>query len=433
MTRFVMGLLVSGLCAASGFGATPDPKDLAIPPHELSKARELVRKLGSELYRDREEAHADLVKMGRLARPVLLEAATSDPDPEIRFRTSRLLSKAGAEELAARLDTFLADKEGKFQHDLPGLKQFTKAVGQDEKARALFVEFVKSPPNLEVLQALDRDSTEAGRAISDRRTLLFSKMQHRHIAGRNIPPVQPSLAEVACLLFAESLIPSKEIPRSGMWNNITGAWFLSQGAAVNTINNPGAPHSEAFRRIVGQWMETRDDPQDLNQLAHVVNGTLRNFPQSLTLMRRIVTTEGVYGYAKGQALMFLVQQRGKEEQSFLKTLLSNDTVVTTVWFGNINPQQPQQHQSLLRDVALAMLITQTGQKMKDYGYLFPNNQPEPPPNSIGYGNYAFPTDEARAAAMVKFGFWQLKQSFKEPVPEVKKEPVPQPPVPAPGK
>jgi hypothetical protein len=359
-----------------------------------------------------------------LARPALLEAASNDADPEVRFRSSRLLPKAGADEIRARLDTFLADTEGKYEHDLPGLKQYRKQVGADEKARSLFVEMVKSPYNVELLQSLDRTSTEAGRAISDRRTMMFSAMQQRNIGGRFTAPQQATLPDIACLLFAESLIPGKDIPRSGMWSYVTGATFLQQGASVNAINNASTPHSDAYRRIIGQWMESRDDVQDLNQLAYIAGQQLRSFPQSLPLLRRIITTEGVYGYAKGQALMYLIQQRGKEEQPFLKSLLNNDTLVTTVWFGNVQPnQQPQQHQCLLRDVALAMLITQNGQQMKDYGYKFP---PGVIPNgqNIGYGNYAFDSEQARHAAMVKFGFWQLKQSFKEPPAEPTPPPMP---------
>jgi hypothetical protein len=132
MTR-LLAILVGGLCAAAASGASPDPKDLVIPPEELSKARELVRKLGSEVFREREDAHAELTRMGRKARQALLEAVGSDPDPEVRFRCSRLLPKAGADDLRARLDTFLADTEGKYDHDLPGLKQYRKAVGNDEK------------------------------------------------------------------------------------------------------------------------------------------------------------------------------------------------------------------------------------------------------------------------------------------------------------
>ena len=86
MSRVLALLVVGGLSAASALGASPDPKDLAIPPQDISKARELIRKLGSEAYREREDAHAELAKMGRLARPALLEAATSDVvEAEIRL------------------------------------------------------------------------------------------------------------------------------------------------------------------------------------------------------------------------------------------------------------------------------------------------------------------------------------------------------------
>jgi len=433
MTRCVLALLAGGLMATTGFGVSPDPKDLAAPPQELSKARELVRKLGSEVYKEREEAYAELVKMGRLARPVLLEAVASDPDPEIRFRSSRLLPKAGADELKARLDTFLADTDGKYEHDLPGLKQFRKVVGQDEKARTFYVDIMKSPYNVELLQAVDRTTTDAGRAIADRRGMLYSHLQQKVFNGRVLPPQQIPLEDIACLLFAEAVVPGKEIPRSGMWSYVTGATFLQQQSSNNALNNAQAAHAEPYRRVIGRWIDTRDDPVDLNnQLAYLAGQQLRNFPESLALLRRIVTTEGVHGYNKGQALMYLVQRNGKSENDFLKKQLTNDTLVTTVWFGNVNPnQQPQQHQCLLRDVALAMLVTQTDQKMPDYGFKFPPGTPIPNNGTIGYGNYAFETDEARHTAMVKFGFWQLKQSFKPPAKEAdpKKEgPKPEGPV-----
>jgi hypothetical protein len=435
MTRIV-AILMCGFLAAPLLAASPDPKDLAIPPQELSKARELIHKLGSDVYREREDAHADLVKMGRLARPALLEAAANDPDPEVRFRCSRLLPKAGSDDLKARLDTFLADTEGKYDHNLPGLKQYRKGVGTDEKARALFVEMVKSPYNVDLLQTLEGTTADAGRAISDRRMTMFSLTQQRNFGGRVQPGQQIPLADIACLLFAESIIPSKEIPRTGIWSGVSGVTFLTQQqSSTNALNNPNTPHGEGFKRIVASWLETRDDVNDLNQLAYVAGQQLKSFPQSMPLLRKIIGTEGVYGYARGQALMYLVQARPKEELPFLKTLLKDDTLVTTVWFGNnnVNPQQ-NQHQCLMKDVALAMLLTHTDQKMQDYGYIFPPGQ-IPNQQNIGYGNYAFPTEEARAAAMVKFAFWQLKQGLKDPNKkdaEPKKDATPMPMPPGPG-
>jgi hypothetical protein len=412
----VLALVMCGLWAAPLWGSSPDPKDLAIPPEELAKARELIRRLGSEIYREREEAQVELAKMGRMARPVLLEAASTDPDAEVRFRCSRLLPKAGADDLKARLETFLADADGKYDHNLPGLKQFRKVVGSDKQSRDLFVEIIKSPYNVELLQMLEKSTAEAGRAIADRRASMWSVLQRQNFAGRvQVQPVQQiPLADIACLIFAETVVPAKEIPRNNMWNYVTGVTFIQQASSINAISSGNATHSEAYKRIVSKWMDSRDDVMELNQLAVPVGLTLRGFKESLPLLRRIVTTEGVAGYAKGQALMYLVQQRGKEEQDFLRKLLTNDTLVTPVWFGvNAPNQAPVQHQCLLRDVALAMLITQSGQKMTDYGFLFPQNVVQNAQN-IGYGNYAFPTEEARNSAMVKYAFWRMKQADKEP-------------------
>jgi len=437
MSRVLTLVIVGGLAAVPAFGASPDPKDLAIPPQELSKARELVKRLGSEVYRDREEAHAELTKMGRLARPALLEGATSDPDPEVRYRCARLLPKAGADELKARLDTFLADTEGKYEHDLPGLRQFRKLAGADKASRDLFVELVQSPYNVELLQALDKGPTEAGRAIADRRAMLYSGMQQRNVGGV-IKPAQPiALADVACLLFAEAVTPSKDIPRAGQFAYVSGVTFVTQNASVQAINNPAnTPHAEPYKKIIAHWLETREDANEFNNnMSYVAGQLLKGFKESVPVLRKIVTGEGVYGYNKGQALMYLTQtpERAKAELPFLKSLLTNDTLVTTVWFGgNVPNANPIQHQCLLRDVALAMLVTHTGQKMADYGYVFPpgvilNQQ------NIGYGNYAFETEEKRAAAMVKFGFWQLKGSpAPKPDTAAPKKDEPQPKAPPPG-
>jgi hypothetical protein len=434
MTRlgaaFLM-IVTAGLASSAG-GNSPDPKDLAIPPQELSKARELIKRLGSEVYREREEAHADLAKMGRLARPVLAEAAANDPDPEVRYRCSRLLPKAGADDLKARLDTFLADAESKYEHDLPGLKQFRKHVGTDDKARALFVEAVKSPYNVELLQAIDKNPTDSGRAISDRRTHLWSQTQQRALGRQPVQPRQIDLADIAILLFAESITPAKEIPRTGVWSYVTGVNFLQQNSSMQVLNgNNNAAHADAFKKIVAQWMESRDDPNDLNQLSYFAGQTLRTMPQSIPLLRKIVTHEGTYGYAKGQALMHLTQQRGKEELRFLQKFLTNDTQVQLVWFGQ-NGNQAVQHQCLLKDVAFAYIVTLHGHNIADFGIKYPPGA-VPQPQQIGYGNFAFENDEARRKAMVKWGFMRFKHGPTGGPPKkvdgaITKEAPPPPPI-----
>src|SRR5262245_61895325 len=89
-----VGLLVPASAAPPRPKVDPNPKSLEIPDEELSKARELVQKLGSETYADREEAERELAQMGRLARPALLNGVNTEPNPEIRARCNTLLPKA---------------------------------------------------------------------------------------------------------------------------------------------------------------------------------------------------------------------------------------------------------------------------------------------------------------------------------------------------
>jgi len=398
MSRFRWVLLAIGLLfAVPAFGASPDPKDLVVSPQELSKARQLVRQLGSETYREREEAQVELAKMGRLAKQALIEGATTDADPEVRLRCSQLLPKASADDLKARIDTFLADTDCKYDHNLPGLKAFRKLFEGEKKEknkhRELYVELLKSPYNLELLAAMDRGDEDGGRAISDRRNMLYADMQYRAVVpnGKPFVPKQPTLSDIACLLFAETIVPAEHIPKGGPWVWINGTMFLQQQASMQALNGTGA-HADAYKDIVRKWLATRVDPAELNQLSYQLGTNLKQFPESLPLLRRIVLSNGVAGYAKGQALMHLVQQRGKDELPFLNAIIKNelnlrdypgvfpdvekdkdkiitignDVMVQQVWFQKPNGQG-EIHTSQLRDVALAFILNQANQKLTTTG------------------------------------------------------------------
>ena len=422
MARFAVALLIGGLAVCSAMGASPDPNELVIPERETLKARALVRQLGSEDYREREQAHAALSKMGRLAAPVLREAAVSDPVPEIRFRTSRLLPKASVHELTARLDTFLADKDEKYDHGLPAWKQFRKLIGRDERARSFFVEMMKSADNRKLLRDVGLDPTAASRAISDRQTMLVHRMASSE---------QLDLSEIAGLLFAMSLVPDKL--------NLSGAALLNQQASQTTLT-PLKPsqqgllhracdgrewdpykgvdwkyataHSEAFRRLVKLWIESLDNPLTLSEALKALGRDPPSYIQSVPLLQRIITTAGVDGDLKVHAIRSLIRERRGVEDAFFKGVLSDDSLAWTMRWGN----DPQTYAIRVQDVALALFLVQSEQRLTDYGFVFSQGVGEPTLHDLGQAtHHAFATAEARTAAFVKFGFWQLKQSFKEPV------------------
>src|SRR5262245_55034678 len=192
MLRIALALAAPGGCHTPAIAAEPtqppkadpNPKSLEVPPEELSRARELVQKLGSETYAEREAAERELATMGRLARPALLSAVNGAPDPEIRARCNTLLPKASAEEFKARLDAFMADTEGKYEHDLPGWHQLRGVVrgefkmlgwtrvarpDADKAARELFIEFLKTPGGQKFLAAFAGPPEDLGRMVATRK------------------------------------------------------------------------------------------------------------------------------------------------------------------------------------------------------------------------------------------------------------------------
>src|SRR5262249_7311030 len=148
--------------------ASPDPDDL-VPTAEVQvKARALVRKLGSEDFEEREEAQKKLINFGRFARAALLEGANTSPDPEVRTRCAQLLPSANALDTQAKLEPFLADTEGRYEHDLPGWKTFRGVVCNEwafcghtlwsdrvleKAARQVFVEMLSTHANRRLLLA----------------------------------------------------------------------------------------------------------------------------------------------------------------------------------------------------------------------------------------------------------------------------------------
>jgi hypothetical protein len=223
--------------------------------------------------------------------------------------------------------------------------------------------------------------------------------------GAMPPQKQPTLADISTVLFGETVVPAADIPRAGQFVFITGATFAQQQVSQQTATSPAAnPHGEAYRKLLLKWLDTRTSPEDLGQVVNVAQtfGQLRDMTP---LLRRVVTTEAVQGMARGQALVYLVQRNKKAEHPFVKTQLKNDTLVTQVGLGQNAAGMQVLGTCQLRDMALAILLTETGQNLHEYGFETPQGQPV---NPLGnpYPTYGFSTDEARDRALRKWADWE---------------------------
>ena len=422
MFRLVSALLLAVAPADQGLAGSPDPKSLVIPADKLSRARELVQQLGSEHYAERERAESELARMGRLARPVLAEAASTGGDPEIRYRCSRLLPKAAALDIKARIDVFLADTEGKFEHDLPGWDEFRATIGGglilfgyelgadrslDKMGRSVFAELLATPVNRQLVMETESSNEGLGAAVIARRQELYTQKFPRAmvVGGRVVRPTtggEPSTADIATLLFAESLVPSRVFPRTvSITSLITASGFANAARAADD-------RGKVYRAIAAAWLDSRSDPVEMYQVMNVAS-TLGLNEHGCRIGIRLLTAPGVVGAYRGLAAGNLARLGKKEHIPMLEKALADSSIAYTI--RRAVPGKPndiESHDVQVKAMALAAAILLSGQKIEDYGFVDAFRASGAiANNTYTYSRYYIP-DAQRKAVHEKWNEWHAK-------------------------
>jgi hypothetical protein len=360
--------------------------------------------------------------MGRLARPALLEAVNADPNPEVRSRCSALLPKATAQELKARLDTFLADADGRYEHDLPGWNQFRAAVRNewvvlghpvwsdtslDKPAREVFAELLATPANRAVVMAVGGSPHDLGQVVAARRQELYNAKY-----GRTVVPGgglvmntaarrEPAVADLAALLFAESQVPAKFVPRT------TGSVaVLVTASGFGSAAQAGDDRRKVYRAVAAAWLDTRAEPADMSN-AMTVAANLGMPDHACRIATRLLVTPGGPAFYRANAATTLARHGTTAHLPLLEKVMADNAVLITIrravpgGAGN----NPEVIEIQTRDVALAVAVILSGQKVDDYGFVdqFPGNG-----TNYSYTRFYFPDDARRKAALDKWNEWRAK-------------------------
>lgn len=398
MIRLVASALVATCFAIPSVAANPDPNPAALAPspEQVAKARDLVRRLGSAVYREREDATRELYRMGRFALPALTEAVAGAADPEVQVRVELLRPRSEALDLQARLDAFLADAEGKYDHDLPGWDKFRTIAGPTPDARELFTQFWKAKPNVDLLVATRGPADELVKRVAARRTELYNQQYQPNRNGSRVPP---TVADLAALVFVE-----------GVAGKITDRRFAS--AVSNLMSLPSARAAladeakPAFRRLVVNWLDTRDDANELYTAMQLAkNLGLKDAPAARYAAKLLEAPGNGPGVYKMLALTALAQTGGKEHLPTLAKAMTDESAqVVAVANG---PNGVQQVQVQVRDVALAMSLILTDQKPEDYGFEL-RARGGGDAVKYSYSTYRFADDKARDAAFARWKEYEAK-------------------------
>ena len=401
MTRFGGVLALLSALAGPAAAASPDPAELAVPPGDLSRARALVVRLGSAAYPEREAAQLDLDKMGRLALPALAEGLKAHPSAEVRFRCQALLPKAAAADRQARLDAFLADAGGKFDHDLPGWNEFRTATAGTPAARAVFVELLADPANRALVLGTAGPAGDLGPAVAARKQELY---QWRFPRTPTATRREATVADVVALLFAEARVPAKFVPRG-----VSTSVLFSAPGITAAVADPGEK-GRVYKAVVVHWLDTRDDAVSMYQAINVASNL--NLKEAGGVAARLVRLKGATPFYRGQAAMTLVRLGGKEHLPALEGLLADETVLLAI----AQPGKAERVEIQLRDVALAAALLLTGQEPEAYGFA-QRYKDSGGAVRYSYSNWHVAADE-RAAAFEAWKAWRGKHpDFETAKPE----------------
>jgi hypothetical protein len=157
-TRLVLaaGMAVIGVGAALNALQAGQPPGPVTPGPNEPNAEELVSRLSSPSFQEREAAGKALRALGAKAVPAL-NAGLSGQSPEGVQRCKRVLADIRTDELDRFVKAFEADKDRKAKFDHPVWLRWAKVVGDDRNSRDLLAEVLGATGAAETLDQLEAD------------------------------------------------------------------------------------------------------------------------------------------------------------------------------------------------------------------------------------------------------------------------------------
>jgi hypothetical protein len=220
------------------------PGDAGTPEHQ--RARQLVGRLDSTMFRERDEAQKQLGNLGPAALVALKEGAAS-PDLEVRSRCRLLLPAARSADWARRADAFERDTRAEYLHRLPLRDRFEKAVGTVPGARRLYAEIVRREGVLlEEVVAAGNAGLEAYQARCAR---LESALSVPAAAAER----KSSEAELAAPCLASLALRDSHGEKNATEKPSSVARLLASPPAFAALQDK--EFGPAFRRLLLAWLE----------------------------------------------------------------------------------------------------------------------------------------------------------------------------------
>jgi len=312
----------------------PRPKEVAA----------LVRQLGADGFAQREQAQRRLIELGEAVRPALARASET-PDPEVRWRARSILATLEKIAYEAEINAYIIKGEvGK----LPCVRRYSRMVGTDEAARALFGEMYRAERSLLTLAATR--PREASAAVGARCTEL------RRTPNARVAGVAPALVvgSIAAVLFLDA-DPRLEVDAQTGTHLYCLTFRTEFQQAI-----ADAQRSGPLQKLLGAWINEESDAA-MTQRKYLV--ALRNdVRESLVSVVRRLGDRKPDGPINVNELLIVGRFGGREHVPLLEKLLEDETVCGNYRIGG------KTYVTQTRDVALAVLVHLAGQDHAEFGF-----------------------------------------------------------------
>jgi len=387
MIRLMMVLILFGLVM---FAPSTRAADTRMQEQQAQPlATRLVEQLGHPLWRQRESAADELIRLGRLAKDALINGQTS-ADPEIRHRCSVLLPQALQADRRARVERFLADPKSISAAEVPGLAIFRKDIGEDASARDLYVEMLRKHDQL--LEALDGDASKLNDVYIQRSQQLYNSVFGNFQGG--VRPTVDAIDLTALIFIGANLDANQSAVNRNMSAHSYLINLMFQPSFQNAIKSPT---NKAMRKVLYRWLEQRSDSNAMQQgMSLIVQCELK---EMLPLAVKVIETKTQPQYVRAMAMLVVGKFGTTAEIPMLQKYFDDEALLGQFQINNVMGV------TQVRDVALAMAIHLSGQTPKDYGFEMLANQPL---NFTYFYNLGFSSKENREAAQKKWKASQMK-------------------------
>jgi len=349
---------------------------------DLNKARDLVKKLADDRFKIRDAAEKELVHLGP-ASLVALKEGEKHNDLHVQERCRVLQPMIAAMSLQRRVDHFIANRDGPIPEDLPLATSFLKITGDTKEARELYTEILVN--HIALLDETQRDKKKGMAAFSLYCQEINNSM--RFVTDFTARQKTITRTQVALYFLMTTELAADKTGQLASY----GYTFMNAPILPETLSKD-TPAVQPLKMLFLAWIEKEPQPYMVSRGLQIAADA--KMKETLPLVMKMVQSKTSPVYTRAQTALLLTKIGTKEHIKDIEPLLEDKTVVGNFGINNV------QGQVQMRDVALAVCIKLSGQKMADYDFdVMKGNEDQ---LHMSYIYCAFSGDGKRNAAHKKY-------------------------------